>query len=240
MPDLKASELFAKISNYMNFYSFYREELRTLEIQHGRKAESTGSIVTPREPAEELTERVNYWVDLNTDKVLPPESLYIDNGAATDERIRFDFSRTLIADCVRVFASTDPQVPVLWTDGDPLNWSYILRPPAWVTKANLRILRYNGQGSGNYRLTYGGSSSANYSSRTQYPMFVEPDVVMFHTFELRVMEGAAIEIIGRVTVGQLYDQTMFKQPVWVEGYGVYWLDEATQMSGDIYKLKLIK
>ena len=139
-----------------------------------------------------------------------------------------------------MFADTTPQVPVLWREGDPLNWSYILRPPAWETKANLRIVRYNGNGSGNYRLTYGGSSSANYTARTVYPEFKEPDVELFHAFELIVMEGTGLELIARTTTGLLYDQTMFRLPVWVEGYGAYWLDEATQLSGDIYKLKLIK
>lgn len=241
LPDLKAADFFAKVSKLMNFYSFYREELRVLEIQHGRQELAPATTITPREQVEELTDDSNYWLRFTTDKAIPPLDVYVDNDSVNDDSIRFDFSRTLILDCVRVFGSASPQIPVLWKEGDPTTWNSFLELPPWETKANLRIARYNGQQTGNYRLTYGlGVGGTNYTARTAYPQFVEPNIASFYAYELSIMEGTAIELIARVTTGLLYDQTMFRLPVWVEGYGAYWLDEATQLSGDIYKLKLIK
>lgn len=240
MPDMKASDFFSKVAKYLNLYTFYREETRILEIQHGRQMKAIATSITPVDEGEELTEPTNYWLTYKTDKAQPPVDDYIDNNTENEETISFDFSRTLISDCVRVFASTSPLIPVLWESGDPLSWSDVVTPPDWETKAALRIVRYDGQGNGSYTLTYGGDYTDNDSSETDYPMLREPDVVAFHEFELIIMEGTGLELITRIDISKLYDQTYFKSPLWIDGFGIYWLDSAEKQRDNIYKLKLIK
>jgi hypothetical protein len=54
------------------------------------------------------------------------------------------------------------------------------------------------------------------------------------------LEGDYIELIARMELDKLYDQTYFKSPLYISGYGRYWLNSAELIKGDIYKLELIK
>jgi len=239
VPDMRVIDFFSKLFNYLNFYNFYRQELKTLQIEHGRIEQATAATIDPVLVTEPLEEVVNYEMKYNTDKAEPPDDDYFDNAGTVERTINFAFSRTLINDCVRVFGNVTPKIPVLWSDGNPSQWSEVIEPPKWKTKGNIRVLSYTGQANGSYTLTYGGSATANSSSESDYPEFEELDIVEFHRYDLE-LQGAGIEINSRIDIAKLYDQTYFKAPLYIEGYGRYWLQEAQQVIGDIYKLKLIK
>ena len=72
------------------------------------------------------------------------------------------------------------------------------------------------------------------------PKFSEILIDELYVYELRVMEGVSLEIIAQVDINYLNNNDMFKKQIFVNGFGAYWLEEATQLSGNIYKLKLIK
>ena len=239
LPDIKALEFIGKVSNYLNLYSFYREETKILDLEHGRQEKVTVKDIDPVEVLEDVNLVQNFNLEFNTDKAAPPDDIYFDNSGFDESVIKFDFSRTLINDCVRLFGTVTPQIPVLWKDGDPLSWSDVIEPPKWKTKGNYRILKYTGQSSGNYYLTYGGISSSNEELQTDYVDFQEVDIVSFHRYDME-LEGDYIELIARMELDKLYDQTYFKSPLYISGYGRYWLNSAELIKGDIYKLELIK
>jgi hypothetical protein len=54
------------------------------------------------------------------------------------------------------------------------------------------------------------------------------------------MEGDSISLFARMEEDKLYDQTYFKNPLFIVGYGRYWLESAEQRIDNIYKLELIK
>jgi len=290
MPDMLALDFLSKISNYINLNTFYRDELHTLQIEHGRKELVPIVEITPVDVSEILEEKSNYTLKFSTDKMQPPDDIYVDFSSVGESRadtistalsdhiarvqtdggtieditatrtllttiydlssttdyrysnnieseISFSFSRTLISYCERAFNETDTLIPVLWSDGDPLDWSQNFDPPAWSTKGNLRILEFEGMADGDYFLTSGENYLSNISLKTTYPKFKEPDIEAFHRYELD-NEGTSITITSRIDVSKLYDQTYFKNPVFVVGYGRFWMDEAEQIKGDIYKIKL--
>lgn len=239
LPDMKVLEFIGDVSKYLNLYSYYREELKTLEIEHGRKERIPVLTITPIQVSENLEEVSNFTLEFNTDMAAPLDNIYVDLSGQNESNLRFKFSRTLISDTIRIFGTTTPQIPVLWKEGNPLSWQEAYTPPNWNTKANLRLLEYNGVGSGNYTLTYGGDSSANEQARPTYPLFKELDISSYNRYEMGA-EGTQMPITARMDISKLYDQTYFKNPVFVSGHGRFWLLEAEQIKGDIYKLNLIR
>ena len=125
MPDMKALDFFSMVCNYMNFYTFYREETHILEIEHGRQDKGTVWDVTPEKVSEGVMAKANYTLEFNTDKAQPPDDVYVDNSGQYEDSISFKLSRTLINDCLRLLADTRALIPVLWSEGDPLNLSLI-------------------------------------------------------------------------------------------------------------------
>jgi len=240
MPDMKALDFFSMVCNYMNFYTFYREETHVLEIEHGRQDKGTVWDVTPEKVSEGVVAKANYTLEFNTDKAQPPDDVYVDNSGQYEDSISFKVSRTLINDCLRLLNDTRALIPVLWSEGDPLNWFNVIDPPEWETKGNYRLLRFTGTESYNYTLTYGGDDSDTDEARTQIPVFEELNIDEFHRYELTVMEQSTIEFVAQVDMNKLYNQSYFKSPIWVDGYGKYWIDTAEQVKGNIYKIKAVK
>jgi len=239
LPDMKALTFINDLCNYLNFYTFYIQEVKILEIEHGRRDTFIATNIAARDESEGVSQMANYELKHNTDKAAPLDDYYFDNSGYYEEVISFKFSRTLINDCFRLFGEQDSQIPILWKDGDPLNWSEVTTPPKWITKGNMRILKYMGNETTSYALTFGGNSSDNEDTITSYPTFEEVDVEAFHRYDLEI-EYSSIEIVARVDISKLYDHTYFKNQLWIEGFGKYWLQEAAQMKGNVYKLKLLK
>lgn len=239
LPDTKALTFINDLCNYLNLYTFYREETKILEVEHGRRDTSIATSIEARDESEGVSQLANYELKHNTDKAAPLDDYYFDNSGYYEEAISFKFSRTLINDCFRAFGEQDTQIPILWKDGDPLSWSEVITPPKWMTKGNMRILKYTGNGTTSYTLTFGGNSSDNEDTVTSYPIFEEMDIEAFHRYDLEI-EYSSIEIVARVDLSKLYNQTYFKNQLWIEGFGKYWLQEAEQMRGNVYKLKLLK
>ena len=240
VPDMKALDLFEMVCNYLNLYTFYREETHVLEIQHGRQDQSSAATFYPVDYSEEVQPMVNYEFVQNTDKALPPDNIYVDNSAPYEDSLSFKFSRTLFGNCMRLIADTSVLIPILWSDGDPENWFNVIDPPEWKTKGNYRILRYTGTESYSYTLTYGGDYTANSETKTVIPVFEEVDIEAFHRYETVIMEGSGVVFYSPVDMNRLYNQDYFKSPVMVYGFGMYWIKEAEQISGNIYKFKALK
>jgi len=239
MPDMKALDFISKVSKYLNLYSFYREERRTLETQHGRQETAPVKTIDPVLVSETVENLANYELQFNTDKAQPPDDIYFDNGGFVEDAIKFDFSRTLISDCYRLFGEASTQIPVLWEDGNPLTWDEITEPPKWKTKANLRILKIKSNTIVYYTMTFGGDVDENSTLAEKRYQFEEVDIEAYHKYDLE-LEQSGITLTARIEIDKLYDQTYFKSPLWITGYGRYWLTEAEQISGDLYKLKLVK
>ena len=240
MPDMNVSEFFSKVFKYLNLYTFYSENKKTIDIEQGRRIGDVFDSINAIENQEQLTEKVNYWLEFSTDKTPLLDNIFIDNNCQKNESIRFDLSRTFISDSFRVFNTKDVTIPVLWKSGDPENWTTASEVPPFESKSKMRILEYEGQQVGSYKMTYGGSVSANYLTMSGVPKFSEILIDELYVYELRVMEGASLEIIAQVDIYYLNNNDMFKKQIFVNGFGAYWLEEATQLSGNIYKLKLIK
>jgi len=243
LPDISALEFISKVFKYLNIYTFYREETKTLELYSGRADTVEADEIELIEVSEQFEEPANYWFRFATDKAAAPDDLYLDNGKDIDKELKFDFSRTLISDSFRVFNSVTNVIPVMW-QGDnvsPLKWQDRFSPPSWSTKGNLRVLEYLGKESvGDYYQTYGNVNDTNWASRKLYPKFAEIDPRELYRYEL-TLQG--VTLVGKAqirSIWNLYDQSWFKRPLYVKGYGVYWLEKAEQINGDMYKLTFIK
>ncbi len=242
MPDMKALDFVSMVCNYMNFYTFYREELKVLEIEHGRDDKPTvGDSITPQQITEVAVAKSNYMLKFSTDKAAPLEDIYVDNGGQYEDALNFKFSRTLMNDFVRLFADIRALVPVLWNESNPLAWENVIDPPKWVTKGNYRLMRYTGNDTSySYTLTYGGDSADDEDTISTYPVFEELDIEAFHRYEITVMEQSEINFVNPIDTNRLYNQDFFKAPIWVDGYGKYWIEQAKQVRGNIYNIKGIK
>ena len=248
VPDISALDFLSKVFNYLNIYAYYRPEIKTLEIAITREDEPEQTTLELVDIEQQFDERTNYWLRFATDKAGAPDDIYFDNDQGIDAEIKFDLSRTLISDCFRVFRASSVQIPILWEGGDksPLRWEDRFSPPAWKTKANLRILQFDGRldmttltPAGTYNLTFGGNATSNNENRKVIPLFSEIDIETLHRYDLE-LQGETLTGTCRLDFAKLKDQSLFKYPVWITGYGKYWLLEAEQINGDLFKLTLIK
>jgi hypothetical protein len=101
-------------------------------------------------------------------------------------------------------------------------------------------MKYDGIVSGGYFLTFGGVGElTNETDVKQIPTFSEPNILEYHRYDL-TLEGCGLTCIAKIDVLNLKNNKYFKYPLNVDGYGMYYLIEAEQINGDLYKLKLVK
>lgn len=241
VPDMTALEFISNVFDYLNIYTFYKNETKYLEIRQGRKLLTSADNLELLQIIENITEPLNHWLRYNTDKAAPLLDEYIDNTGHEDLDSNFTFSRTLVDNSRRLFGNTTYSIPILWESKDlnPLDMRTRFTPPEWVTKGNLRILLYDGAADigANYDLSYGGSTTQNVSNVKVFPAFSEVDVEELHRYDLS-LEGTIIKAICKLPIAKLYDQTYFKSPVSVVGVGLFWILEAEQIEGNIFNVTL--
>jgi len=235
LPDMPALKFFSMICNALNIYTYYREETHILECELGRMMKPAVLQITPVEQGEDVKDNVNYRITFDTDKSLTPEDIVLDNGKSTEQIIKIDVSRTYVSNCMRLLYDSTIKLPVLWDDSSPNDWLTVPEFPEWKTKGNYRLLRYKGQQSKTYYLTYGGDDTYKETLRSELPFFEDIDYLSlfrFETFE----DQSLITFIARIDINYIYSQDIFKAPVYIEGCGTYWVVECKQKRGDIFQI----
>lgn len=235
LPDMTALEFFSMISNTINLYTFYRDETHILECELGRMMKPAVLQITPVDSDENVKDNVNYRIKFDTDKELTPEDITLDNGKSTEQVINIDMSRTYIGNCMRLLYDSTIKIPVLWEDSSPTSWITVTEFPDWKIKANCRLLRYKGQQTKTYKLTYGGGDVYREELRSELPLFEDLDYLSLFRFET-LEDKSEITFVARVDINYIYSQSVFKYPVYIEGYGVYWVQECKQKKGDIFQI----
>ena len=247
LPDMTALDFISKVFEYLNIYAFYQEETKTLELHHGRTDQQSIAEIELFDVKEDLTEKQNYWFRYSTDKADPPKDQFFDQGGLAETEIKLDFSRTLLARCYRLLKAQVINIPVLWSGSDksPLAWGDRNDPPTRKTKANLRIMVMDDPAAicdhlYTFNTLSGSVSAQTHSYPKTAPSFKEILPQNYYQYEM-MLQGATITGKAHILeTWNLYDQSWFKKPLHVKGKGVFWLQEAKQIEGDIYELVLIK
>jgi hypothetical protein len=238
VPDVTALQFLSDVFNYLNLYTFYREELKTLTLFSGRSITDSIDNLELLQINENITEATNFILKFNTDKASPPADIRINSGASIESELSYPFSQTLIAPCTRVFISNTETIPILWESKEKRPGISVV-PPDWVVKGNQRVLLFGGVGTSviGYTLTYGGSNTDNSTNRKEYPIFTDPYISLIHYYDLS-LEGTIIKAICKLSIAKLYDQTLFKSPVTVDNLGLFWILQADQLESNIFNVTL--
>ncbi len=245
LPDISVLDWLAGLFKYLNMDVFYQVETNQIEIQQNAFEIAPIDTLEVYDYNEKIQERKFFELEYQTDKTMPPPNDLLKIEKKGVSSISFNYSRTLMAPCFRLFGETDTLMPNLWSEGDPNSYLAQLDPPDNETKANPRLLRFIGDSAQDlFDTTYGALSTDKVPIRQ-----VEELPIRDLWFQSLTPEPVTITAKAQMTAKEInfmYDQTYFKRPIMLRDrrtgkiHAKAQLLEARQLSGFVFELKLKK
>jgi hypothetical protein len=238
LPDQTAREFIKFIVDTFNLKVYTDVRTQTVTLKAGEILNDIHTVDC-WEVEEELENNYNtelkFISDMNT---LVDENELISVDSAETKEVTIPISRQFFGSCYRLFNNTSTLIPVCWKDGNPEIWNAFY--PVSNSKMKARILKYIGQISQSYTLTYGGSTSTNSVTRTYIPAFQEIAIRQLFIND-SLTERRYFECYAKLDILKLYNNAYFEGKIkLVDKYSnfvdIVRLVEAQQVSGDVFKL----
>lgn len=239
LPKKKVLDWFRDIFKTLNIDVFYQKETNQVKLIHRAFEKPAVARLEVWDYEEDLDETVNYELEYNTDKAIPPANDLLDFQGVKTEGVKFNYSRTYFQNCFRLIGE---EIPTLWESGDPRKFDAEI--PKRKTESNPRLLTVRGVNATDYNLTFGGGlDAAETTDGAAVALWQELKIKEYWATVL-AKENTEVKFKAKLTPLQVlnfYNQNYFSAPIEIYNgdwsLGLVQVLEATQMGGAIFTFK---